>query len=184
MLLTWVLMARFFTNFILLLFYLLTFWLLIHSSCQRKIELFFLGFISGTFSIIIVYVIYTLPYIREIASHIIEEISKITIIFLFLRWNKTSDRFVKDRTLILWYGVIVGLFFAFLENYFYINMSVEVMLKRGLISWPMHMLYTVCSTYGLIQNQVYRKNEEWLLLIPVSILIHFLFNQFIAPIIP
>ena len=184
MLLNWDLMARFVTNLILLLVYLLIFWMFIRSSRQRKIELFFLGFVTGTFSIMIVYGIYNIPFIREIASHIIEEISKITIVFLFLRWNKTRDRVLSDKALVLWYGVIVGLFFAFLENYFYINIGLEVMLKRAVISWPMHMLYTECSTYGLIQNQVYKKNDEWLLLIPASIVIHFLFNQFIAPIIP
>lgn len=182
--LNWVLLAKIITNFILFLVYLLIFWVLIRLSRKRKIELFFTGFITGGFSIIIVYIVYNLPHIQELASHIIEEVSKFSIVFLFLKWNRTRDRLLRDPDSVLWYGVIVGLFFAFLENSFYINMNIEVIVKRGLISWPMHMLYTACSTYGLIQVLVHRKNQEWLLLLPASIILHFFFNQFIAPIIP
>ena len=182
--LNWVFMAGFFANFTILLFYLLIFWVLIRSSRKRRMELFFSGFVAGAFSIIIVYVIYNIPHIKEIASHIVEEMSKFIIVFLFLNWKKSRDRLLRDKDSVLWYGLIVGLFFAFLENSFYIDLGLEVMLKRGFISWPMHMIYTACSTYGLVQILVYRKNNEWLLLLPASIFLHFLFNQFIAPIIP
>lgn len=177
-------MAKFLANFLILLIYLLIFWFLIRSSRKRRIELFFAGFVAGALSIIIVYVVYNIPYIKDIASHIVEEISKFIVIFLFLNWNRSRALLLRDKDSVVWYGLIVGLFFAFLENSFYLNMGLDIILKRGLISWPMHMIYTECSVYGLIQILVYGKNKEWLLLLPASIFIHFLFNQFISPIIP
>jgi hypothetical protein len=147
-------------------------------------ELFVAAFIAGSFSGILVYVIYSIPYIRYAAYHIVEELCKFVTVFMVFSWNRSKNLLIRDRKSVVWYGLLVGLFFAFLENFFYFNIGLDVIIKRGFISWPMHMIYTECSTYGLIQTLVFGKKKDWLLLLPVSILIHFLFNQFIAPIIP
>jgi hypothetical protein len=146
-----------------------------------------IGFVAGAFSGLWVDTLYKLPYLNlRSFAHIVEELVKFTIILLLLNWSKLRSLLSTDRNSFVWFGIVAGLFFAFLENIGWIlslNIDPLVTVKRGFFSWPMHMLYTGCSAYGLVQVIIHGKRVYWLILLPVSMLLHFLFNTYISPII-
>lgn len=177
-------MIRYLTDFGLLLIYLIIFWILIGTDSAGRVLLIMTGFLVGVFSVICVDLLYRFPLSLNVFAPVVEESCKFVSMFLFFSWNNLRKRLLRYKESLVWFGVLVGLFFAFLEDLSWIktfDIGLDLVIKRGFISWPMHIAYTGCSTYGLVQTLIFNRRIYWLLLLPVSIFMHFLFNRFIAP---
>ncbi len=176
-------MIRYLTDFGILLIYLIIFWSLIGSYSAGRVLMILTGFLVAVFSVICVDLLYRFPLSLNVYAPVVEESCKFVSVFLFFSWKDLRKMLLRYKESLVWFGVLVGLFFAFLEDLSWIrtfDIGLDLVIKRGLISWPMHMIYTGCATYGLVQILIFRKRIYWLLLLPVSIFLHFLFNRFIA----
>lgn len=179
-------MIRCLSNIGILCVYLLFFGLIVKPLRKASVMLFLYGFTAASFSVLPVDLLYRIYLNARSFAAIIEETSKFAFVLLFFSCRKLNDTTFKNKNLV-WLGALVGLFFAFLENFSYIstfNIDLSVVIKRCFTAWPMHILYTSCSSYGLMQTFIRKKGVIWLLLLPLSIIIHHLYNTFIAPIIP
>jgi len=180
-------MIRYVANFVILAIYSLFFWFVMRLSRRTKVLLLTGGFIVGASSVLLVGAVYLYPYVNlRNYAYFIEEVCKFILIFIVILLPRLRNIFQEERHSIPWFGVMVGSYFGFLENFSRIetyDVGLDIILKRGITSWPMHMIYTLCSAYGL--QLIIDNRKVWgVLFLAMSIFLHLLFNYYIAPYIP
>jgi len=137
---------------------------------EYKIQIisFFFGFSSVGLSLLLQSVaigLFSQPSVFTRAffiASIPEEISKMAIIFLLVRFNKGSvDSSIAQ---LIFYSILIGMSFGFLENIFYsLNTGMWPVLLRSITSLPLHIMTAAIWGYylALFENSN-KDNLAWL----------------------
>jgi len=184
-------MIGYVVSVLLLGFYLLIFSTLYKLSSRLKIIpvvlLCLLGFCGGTLAIFFsaltdvpFYILGFEQLSSRIRAPILEETIKAAVIVVFFARTKLSSKVRTGESSIVYFGLVLGLSFAFVENLFYVGLykiSLNDVVIRGFFTWVMHMMGAFLSAYGVRKSLMSRKIFWCLPYLMVAILVHFMVNN-------
>jgi hypothetical protein len=132
----------------------------------------FFSFISGVASYYALLYSYFILIILFKISHMVFQVS-LEELYKFLPCYFYLTRYEKSKYSSIIFGSYTGLGFSYIENIYYMG-SVELVVFRAIFS-IVHILSTSISSYGVWMSKT-NNDRRWLLMIIISILIHYLWN--------